>query len=262
MKGLVYVELTPMSRPATLAALASEPETCATAVVSAALFDELAFAESVVMTASSHADPIVRRAAMIAISHLARLHKDVASTRRLLTQLRRGFEDEDREVRGMACDAVDDIEVFVPNVTDEVSELRRAAAVHAREAATMKGVRILDRDPDRGLPEVDLLEILDAIRADVETSLWTCAGGESADALREASDRADVLLGSALLELLRGVTRVVDGELSGALYGEDEPWVRVRAVDGSAFDVESTRPSVLERMRARFERVEDLPSEG
>ena len=261
MKGLVYVELMPMPRPALLAALASDPNTCATAVVTAALFEDIAFAESVIVTASTHADPTPRAAAMTSIGHLARLHKDLATTRRLLVQLERGFCDEAPNVRGHAADAADDIDVFVPSLSDEVSRIRRSAPDFTR--AVMKGITILDRDADRGGLAFDLADILDAIGDDAARTLWTCravacVGDERANALHEASERSDVLLGSVLLELARGVTQVIDGSFSGERYGEDEPWIRIRAVDGSAFDVESTSPSVLERVRARFEKVRDL----
>lgn len=196
---------------------------------------------------------------MTAISHLARLHKNVESTRRLLKPLERGFCDEDRSVRGKAADAADDIEVFVPSLVEEVSRVRRSAPDFTRPA--MKGITILKRDGERAF---DLADILTVIGDDAARTLWTCrdvecVGGESAKALHEASDCSDVMLGSVLLELARGVTQVIDGYFSGERYGEDEPWIRIRAVDGSAFDVESTRPSVLERLRASFEVVVELP---
>jgi len=164
--------------------------------------------------------------------------------------------DEDREVRGKASDAADDIEIFIPSLVDEVSRARSSVWT-----ASMKGLTIRSSG---GSPNFDLVDILAAIGDDAATSLWTCrnvecSGGEAAAALHRASDCGDVLLGSALLEIARDVDQTIDGEFSGARYGEDEPWLRIRAVDGSAFDVESTRPSVLERVRARFEIVEDLP---
>ncbi|HEY3747536.1 MAG TPA: hypothetical protein VGL17_14890, partial [Gemmatimonadaceae bacterium] len=102
MQRLTYVELRPMTRDAIREALASDAGTYATALVSAALFDEIAFAEELVAVASSNSDAIIRGAAMICISHLARLHKDVHSMRRLLPALEKGLLDEDYNVRGKA----------------------------------------------------------------------------------------------------------------------------------------------------------------
>ena len=127
MKRLTYVELRPMSRDAIRAALASDPATYAAALVSAALFDETAFVEELVLMASSNPDAIVRGAAMISICHIARLHRDVDSMRRMLPLIEKGIVDHDYEVRGKAGDALDDVDVFVPSLRKQTGRIRAMA---------------------------------------------------------------------------------------------------------------------------------------
>jgi hypothetical protein len=130
------------------------------------------------------------------------------------------------------------------------------------EIPTMKGVTIQDRDPVNDVLSFDLVEVLQAIGDDIDCSLWTChgvecAGGESADVLHKACDDSQVLVRAVLLQLARGVTQVIDGEFIGRMPGEDEPRGLIRAVDSTAFDVGSTRDSVLDLARARFASVAD-----
>ena len=97
----------------------------AAALISVSWFSELSFAESVICNACCHAEPLVRGAAITAIGHLARIHKDLSSTRRLVEQLEEASKDEDPRVRGKVEAALDDIEVFVPALMSEVSRIRK-----------------------------------------------------------------------------------------------------------------------------------------
>ena len=124
MRRLEYVELYPMSHEDVLASFARDEVSCATAIVSASLHDETGFAEQVVRLGAANPSKIVRGAAMIAISHLARLHRDTDSVTRLLKEIETGLLDNDPEVRGKAQETLEDIEVFVPDLINEVLRLR------------------------------------------------------------------------------------------------------------------------------------------
>ncbi len=120
----------------------------------------------------------------------------------------------------------------------------------------MRGITILDRG-------FDLRDILSVLGDDVERSVWTamgveCLGEDAAAALERASDGGEVLPGSRLRELACDDVQIVDGEFSGRLPDQEAAWIVIRAVDSSAFDVETDREDVLEALRSRFERVEDL----
>ena len=113
-----------MSQAEILDAVQGDALTCADAALSTALFEDVHFAEPLVMTASTHASPIVRGTAMICVGHLARLHKNVESSRRVLEVLRRGLADEDPSVRGKADDALGDVGQFVPSLRNQTKQLR------------------------------------------------------------------------------------------------------------------------------------------
>jgi hypothetical protein len=130
----------------------------------------------------------------------------------------------------------------------------------------MTGVTILDRDPKTRVLSFDLRDILAVLGADAERSTWTLRdvesyGAEAAVALHQASDDREVLAGGRLLELAGDVTQIVDGEFSGRFPNEDAAWIIIRAVDSSAFDVETDREDVLKRLKSRFDRVEDLAAD-
>lgn len=84
-----------------------------------------------------------------------------------------------------------------------------------------------------------------------------CLGAEGTEALHRASDTGEILEGGRLIALAEQVDQVIDGEFTGHLAGDD--WIVIRAVDSSAFDVETDRDDVIERLRASFEHVEELP---
>lgn len=121
----------------------------------------------------------------------------------------------------------------------------------------MPGVTILDRSPDGRTLGFDLIDILLVLGDDARRSVWTVHGIEALG--RRADELHDKVLGEQLVELARGVDQVIDGTLAGRLPGADAPWIVIRAVDSSAFDVETTREDVIDALRARFSRVADLP---
>lgn len=123
MKRLTYTEPKRMARPEILEAVQRDEDACVDAVLSAALFEDVGFAEPLVLAASVHSSPIVRGIAMTSIGHMARIHKDVDSSRRFVEVLRRGLADEDQAVRGKADDALDDLVQFVPSLRKQAKHL-------------------------------------------------------------------------------------------------------------------------------------------
>lgn len=127
----------------------------------------------------------------------------------------------------------------------------------------MRGVTILGRDPSAGPLSFDLRDILSVLGSEAERSTWSvraveCIGGDAAAALHHASDACILLAGDRLVELARHVGQVIDGEFSARLPNDEATWITIRAVDSSAFDVETDREDVLTALRAKFDRVEDL----
>lgn len=128
----------------------------------------------------------------------------------------------------------------------------------------MIGITILDTLSKETGRLFDLRDILAALGADAELSRWRiagvdCLGREAAEALHEASDRGSCLDGSRLGVLARDVDQIIDGEFAGYLPGVGAPWIVIRAVDSSAYDVVTDRQDVLLRLTSRFSRVRDIP---
>jgi hypothetical protein len=130
----------------------------------------------------------------------------------------------------------------------------------------MKGIAIRDADPNRPFLSFDLTDLLDVVGADAVGSTWSVRGvecvGPSAEAvaaLHKASDESEELSGERLVALAREITQVIDGEFIGRRLTESDPWIVIRAVDSSWFDVETTDEALLLKLRARFNEVSDLP---
>jgi hypothetical protein len=89
-----YIEMTPITRGGAAIALASgQPPLIADAALRLALFDpDAAFVEGVVFGLLAHSDHVVRVGAVRALSHLARLHRDLDANA-LRAALRSMMED-------------------------------------------------------------------------------------------------------------------------------------------------------------------------
>lgn len=128
----------------------------------------------------------------------------------------------------------------------------------------MRGVTILDCDPRSGVLSFDLRNILSVLGEDAKRSTWTvrdveCLGGEAAAALHHASDAGELLAGGRLFDIARDVEQIIEGEFSARLPEEEVDWIRIQAVDSSAFDVRTEREDILTALKAKFSRVEDIP---
>ena len=123
----------------------------------------------------------------------------------------------------------------------------------------MRGVTIRDRNERRPGLSFDLRDVLLLLPAEFRNSSWTLSGieavGKSAMKLHELADKEGRIAGSELAALSEGIEQTIDG-LFEAYQGEQQiPWLRIRAVDGSAFDVESEEEAVLSAIRKRFNDV-------
>jgi hypothetical protein len=109
----------------------------------------------------------------------------------------------------------------------------------------------------------DLRDVLGAIGDKGNDSVWRvsdveASGGESALALESAADSGRNLTWTELRDLARGVVQVIDGVFIGRLPGKVEPWLIIRAVDSSAYDIESNDEDVLRRVRSAFKDVKEV----
>lgn len=130
------------------------------------------------------------------------------------------------------------------------------------ETGQRAGITISDADAKDFLT-LDLRDILALIPEDGARWLWGVSGAEavgpSAEALHSASDAGDTLSLVRLREIAAKITQTINGEFRSFRDGESEPWVVVRAVDSSTFDVISDDAVFLEKVRGRFKRVREYP---
>lgn len=127
----------------------------------------------------------------------------------------------------------------------------------------MKTVTVLDKNPETRVLTFDLRDILELLGPDVLRSRWEvngieALGGEAAKSLHVASDQGKQLDGNQLVDIASRVDQIIDGEFLAFLPGEQEPWIVVRAIDSSAYEVSTDSLGILSRIRLQFEHVEEV----
>ena len=121
----------------------------------------------------------------------------------------------------------------------------------------MIGVTILDRDKD-GMLVPSLQGILMLLEPEARGLTWVVSNAEAvgseAEKLHEVADQNRSLPFSDLLQIANAVDQVVDGEFAGYDSTHRKRLV-IRAVDSSAFDVESDDENVVCSVEAQFNRT-------
>ena len=131
----------------------------------------------------------------------------------------------------------------------------------------MRGVQIRDMN-ERGFLAVDLQHILDLFAERTVQSRWRASDvwatgqetGEAAQELEALSDGQTFIAGEHLSRLAHRLVQVIDGEFSGFERSSDSPWIIIRAVDSSFYEVFSTEPAVLDTILSSFQKVSDCDS--
>jgi hypothetical protein len=131
----------------------------------------------------------------------------------------------------------------------------------------MRGVVIRDGTEPGGTGglEFDLAEVLSALGPRVGESRWSSRNlsyvsiDETNIDTLDAAAAGGSVAGNDLVKTLPQLLQVIDGELQG--FSQDSaPWVVIRAVDSSWWEVLSDDPSSLQAIRNRFRVVHDLPA--
>jgi hypothetical protein len=130
----------------------------------------------------------------------------------------------------------------------------------------MFGVAIMDRDPN-GVLTLDLKDILRLIGREAQTAEWLVSDvevldGEAATELEDLADRGLRIPGQVLVRLSEQVGQVINGCFQAYREHMDKPWIVIRAVDSSAFDVQTDSEALVTQIRQRFKNVVNLPTAG
>jgi hypothetical protein len=128
----------------------------------------------------------------------------------------------------------------------------------------MRGVTITDSTQEGRFLATDLIDILrllgsQGVNAEWEITGVECVGAGAADELHRLGEARGRVPGGILLKLAAEVTQVIDGVFAGYRNGATHPWVVIRAVDSTAYDVESDDEAVLARIRQHFPNEAELP---
>lgn len=128
----------------------------------------------------------------------------------------------------------------------------------------MNAVTITDHERDRKELSFDIKDIFRLLEYETRNSQWQLTNieiiGPSAESLYELVDNGAIISGDFLLSLVEGINQTIDGLFEGYRVGSQRPWLRVRAVDGVAFDVESDESAIIDKIRMSFRDVKDLPN--
>jgi hypothetical protein len=126
----------------------------------------------------------------------------------------------------------------------------------------MRGLTIMDKDKDGfltgGLADILRLSEVRARQSEWEVSDLECLGLSETHELYRAVEMRVRLNGDRLLSLIGDCSQVIDGTFKGYEHGDEEPWVIIRAVDSSAYDIESDDDNLLSRIRQSFKEVKEL----
>ncbi len=130
----------------------------------------------------------------------------------------------------------------------------------------MQGIEIKDSTPDGNFLSFDLREVLAVIGDSALASSWRCqyveCMGDNADGMHKISNEGRIVSGGELVQIASGILQTIDGIFEAYRDEANSPWLVIRAVDSSSFDVLSSDSKVLEKVRRSFREVTGLPPDA
>jgi len=132
----------------------------------------------------------------------------------------------------------------------------------------MKGIVIRDM-VNQDYLAVDLRHVLDLLGERAINSqwqaleIWATEKGDTGAAreLEELAESHIPIAGNRLHRIANNLVQVIDGEFRAFEHGESSPWVIIRAIDSSYYEVFSPQKKVLSTVRGAFSDVSDCESD-
>jgi hypothetical protein len=126
----------------------------------------------------------------------------------------------------------------------------------------MRGVTIYDRK--NNVLAFSLIDILKIIGEKAFLSMWKISNvecvGENSEKLHHISDEGIRISGEEIFSLSSNILQIIDGDFEAYWENEDLPWLIIKAIDGSEYDVESDDKNIIAKMKGSFSKVTDLPN--
>ena len=124
----------------------------------------------------------------------------------------------------------------------------------------MTAFRVKDVDP-QGCLTFDLIDFLELFGDRAIHATWTCNVGEvvpssEAKYLPEAYAASQSIPGALLFQAAANTSQIIDGVFVATEPGKPEPWLVLRAVDSSFWEVQPTSPEIERLLKSRFKSVE------
>lgn len=129
----------------------------------------------------------------------------------------------------------------------------------------MQGIEI--RDSEQDVLTFDLKDILRVIGHPAIESEWICSyvdySGNIDNSLERLLDwgESDPISGELLFKLASEIIQTIDGNFIGYKQNEQTPWIVIKAIDSSLWEVFSTSFEVLKNIEASFNDVSDAQYE-
>jgi hypothetical protein len=130
-------------------------------------------------------------------------------------------------------------------------------------AVTIHDTRVMHGGEVLAFDLIDILRLLDPA---TKGSSWTCKNvectGNLCEDLHDASDSGEVLSNPRLIQIAQGVLQVIDGDFEATRFGENRPWLAIRAIDSTLFVVICIEEGVIQKIREHFKEVRDSPEDA
>ncbi|MEO5930173.1 MAG: hypothetical protein ABIR47_09585 [Candidatus Kapaibacterium sp.] len=123
---------------------------------------------------------------------------------------------------------------------------------------------ILNVNTGAGWPEIDLRHIIALLGDDMRRCRWRVGNCESvgeewgSGVVNALSSLDTVMPGEDFVRIVSGVYQTVEGSFTAFRPYSDTPWFEINAIDGTAFDVISDDPAILDILRCTFADIQEL----
>ncbi len=182
----------------------------------------------------------------------------------------RGFSNE---AAGRQSEAAADYRQFLvrsqnPQARQEIEQKLRQWNEEKRKASNSQRVvptegqrveQVPARSPAR---ERDLHSLIVALGERALDSTWYGSGvecyGERAEELHALADQNMPIEGADFLSITSGIRQTIQGDFQAFGPDADSPWIWIRAWEGDGFYAETDDPKIKERLKSKFESVEDV----